>query len=558
MKHILPGTFRYRVASMFLLVGLVGVLPVYAYVQHVFAEQLRRDRGNALADLSVSIAAVLAENLKEREREIGFLAQAASRDLRTRGTADLQEAIDHLQASHSYYSWIGYAGTDGIVRQATGHLLEGESVVKRPWFQHGLTGPFVGDLHEALLLSKKLPQEAGVGPMRFIDFAAPVLRIDQSVDGVLAAHAHWRWADQVMKVLTPSNASERHIEIYIVNSANQIIYPDQHFGEVIDLRNVDNGKFSVTLTEHNPQYVVAYGTVTEKLSNTPLNWKVVVRQPVESMMSDVLNLQKVLLYAFVSGAFIFVGLGYLSAVRISRPIEVLTAGALDIAAGNEQADLAVTSNTLEISRLGGAIHSMAEHLIQQRNAIASANDELESRVQARTKELAEVNLALEQLARNDALTGVPNRLAVNERLNDELVRAQRSGVPFSIMMIDVDFFKRVNDTFGHAVGDAVLVHIAQLIRATLRISDFVGRFGGEEFLVLLPDTTHMEAMVVAEKTRAAIEHAVSPTGQAVTISVGVSTIQPNDREVAVVLRIADDRLYQAKQGGRNRVVGATS
>lgn len=189
--------------------------------------------------------------------------------------------------------------------------------------------------------------------------------------------------------------------------------------------------------------------------------------------------------------------------------------------------------------------------------IRQLNAELESKVAARTAELAQANAALHRLARMDVLTDLPNRLAANERLREEFVRMKRTGQSHAVLMIDVDHFKAVNDRHGHAVGDQVLQSVAQGLRAPLRESDFVARFGGEEFLVVLPDTDEAGACLVAEKLRSNIEEAPVSSAGRITISVGVALVTAShDTEVQAVQQ-ADDRLYTAKQNGRNRVVAQT-
>ncbi len=189
--------------------------------------------------------------------------------------------------------------------------------------------------------------------------------------------------------------------------------------------------------------------------------------------------------------------------------------------------------------------------------IRQLNAELESKVIARTAELAQANAALHRLARIDVLTDLPNRLAANERLREEFVRMKRTGQSYAVLMIDVDHFKAVNDRHGHAVGDQVLQSVAQGLRAPLRESDFVARFGGEEFLVVLPHTDEAGASLVAEKLRGNIEEAPVSSAGRITISVGVALATPSHDTEDQAVQQADDRLYTAKQNGRNRVVTQT-
>jgi len=168
-------------------------------------------------------------------------------------------------------------------------------------------------------------------------------------------------------------------------------------------------------------------------------------------------------------------------------------------------------------------------------------------------ELMAANRELEQLARHDALTGLYNRLALNERIREEFLRMKRSGMRYAILLADVDHFKAVNDTFGHETGDAVLRQVGQLLEASARVTDFVARYGGEEFLLILPDTPLESAQRVAEKLCQAVAEAVHPVVGKVTISIGVAAAGLEDESEDIALSSADLALYEAKASGRNCV-----
>jgi diguanylate cyclase (GGDEF)-like protein/PAS domain S-box-containing protein len=163
---------------------------------------------------------------------------------------------------------------------------------------------------------------------------------------------------------------------------------------------------------------------------------------------------------------------------------------------------------------------------------------------------------LRQLSTVDPLTGAFNRRHGHARLAEEFDRRARSGRPLAVMMLDIDWFKRVNDTYGHERGDAVLCALVLTCKATLRTVDMLARWGGEEFVIMLPDTGEEEAMVVAERIRAAIAATPVPADRqgeiAFTVSIGVAV--PVTPDVEDVLARADRALYAAKTRGRNRVV----
>lgn len=167
-------------------------------------------------------------------------------------------------------------------------------------------------------------------------------------------------------------------------------------------------------------------------------------------------------------------------------------------------------------------------------------------------QLAQLNLELEHLSVTDKLTGLFNRTKLDLVLSREIDRMSRSQEAFSVLIVDIDHFKQVNDQYGHQVGDQVLEQIAKLITCNTRKIDTVGRWGGEEFLIICPNTNRMGAKQLAEYIRIAIsEHEFPPVGHK-TASFGVSSFQVDDQAKNIVAR-ADAALYAAKNGGRNRV-----
>jgi diguanylate cyclase (GGDEF)-like protein len=165
------------------------------------------------------------------------------------------------------------------------------------------------------------------------------------------------------------------------------------------------------------------------------------------------------------------------------------------------------------------------------------------------------NLAVaERQASTDALTGLPNRRAVQDALTRMSARATRGGTPLAAIALDLDHFKNINDRFGHDMGDTVLAHVGALLSGTVRDSDLVGRIGGEEFVVLAPETDVSGALVLAETLRSAVAAiAISGLERDVTGSFGVAVLPDHAAGGAELLRLADRALYAAKGGGRNRV-----
>ncbi|HUL56216.1 MAG TPA: diguanylate cyclase, partial [Usitatibacter sp.] len=160
------------------------------------------------------------------------------------------------------------------------------------------------------------------------------------------------------------------------------------------------------------------------------------------------------------------------------------------------------------------------------------------------------------LARRDGLTGALNRRAAQERLDEAFELSRRHGSPLAVFFLDIDHFKSINDTYGHAAGDAVLIAVSQRIASQLRASDVVGRWGGEEFVALLPGASPEIARAMGERIRRAIEAEpviVEDARVAVTVSVGVAMLDASNKDSADLVHLADEALYRAKEKGRNRV-----
>lgn len=195
---------------------------------------------------------------------------------------------------------------------------------------------------------------------------------------------------------------------------------------------------------------------------------------------------------------------------------------------------------------------------KMRDALESRREELEYLVYQRTRELEIARQEAEHSARTDALTGLPNRRAVMDEGKREFARARREDAPLSLIILDIDHFKQINDREGHVEGDRVLVKVARSINEIKRAGDLFGRIGGEEFLAFLPETPLSGAKQLAERYRSHIAANIR-TGQSeypVTISLGVTELSEEDGSLERLIDRADRALYRAKEQGRNRVVAA--
>jgi diguanylate cyclase (GGDEF)-like protein len=269
---------------------------------------------------------------------------------------------------------------------------------------------------------------------------------------------------------------------------------------------------------------------------------------------------------------------WMLASRITRPIRLLVKRTNEIADGQFFGQVAINSRD-EIGDLAKSFNIMSRCLNENNECTQQAmkdleetKDSLENRVSERTARLADLNeqlrqeieerkraeATLEKAAATDYLTGLHNRRAMIALLEQEVKRIHRSGTDSSILLIDLDHFKDVNDNFGHETGDKVLINVAHMLRDILRDQDAVARWGGEELLILLPGTSISGAVAVAEKIRMRfVDHPFTIDDQQIRITASIG-VCPMTRGMSTdeCFRRADTALYQAKSKGRNQTVAA--
>lgn len=558
MRWITRSFRNLLVAALAGLVLVLGV-PTFLYVTIAHTQQLVQERGHMLDYIASTAATLISENLRERSREVELLAQSSLLAAENLDNAALQQTLERMQHTYTYYSWIGLADMQGIVQVATDNLLTGLDVSARPWFQEAKQGMYVGDLHEAKLLAKLLPPLPGAeGPLRFIDFSVRISNPQGQPRAILGAHAHWQWSSDLIKLVTPPDAEQRGVELFIIDKNNQVILPDTPLpeGELHQVPVIahDSGAHYYSWGSEK-QFLTAVANVVSPPSTIPLDWRVMVRQPRDQVLQQVIQLQRVIITVFGLALLAFALLAGLLGRQLGRPLQQLTRIAQAISQGRP-ASFDVRVRTNELKELIQALQQMSSRFLEHQKELEAAARTLEHKVELRTQELAEANKRLTDLARKDTLTGLPNRLASTEFLQHEFQQLARRSASYAIIMLDIDYFKRVNDTYGHATGDKVLQHVAAVLASSIRANDFVGRVGGEEFMAVLPTTELVDAAKVAEKIRAAVEASPVEGVGRITISVGVAQAHLSDTHADTAVNLADAMLYKAKHQGRNRVVTA--
>ena len=553
-------SLRMQIALVFgtLVVGLSVLLSLG--FGELLKHRIQRDAGNSLQVVAENAGKLLALGLMQRSLEAEVMASAEVVWSKGLDSAEAQHMLARSQAMQPTNVWIGVADAQGVVRNATNGLLVGQSVAQRPWFQHGLQGVHVGDVHAAQLLESLLPPTATGEPHRFVDFAAPI-RIGPTTVGVFAIHGSWQWTREVLESLTPASSDESALELFIFDRQGTLIFAPggrtevmraagQRLPEGIQINNNRDGGSSTQTTvarwQDGKRYLTAATQLQPRNAASDLGWRIVARQPVELAFAEADDTVQLALAIGLVAALFASALAWLAARRLSVDLYALADAASGVEAGRPGSDIPAMQSSREVQQLSQSLGRMTHHLVAAREA-------MEEKVRLRTLELEAANRALDLQARTDALTGLLNRRGFETQMAFAVALARRSSRPLSLITVDVDHFKRVNDTYGHEAGDEVLRRLARTLESRLRGSDVVARLGGEEFVALLPDTDLNGAQSIAQALVAAMAEQQDPVVGTITVSAGVATMRGAEDNGAAMLRRGDAALYEAKGQGRNRV-----
>lgn len=534
-----------------LAVVLVGILAAsaamisYRQVSDLTRAQLR------------AVASTTADRLDRfmfvRQQELALFAGIANiHEISITSPGELRRLLEKLQGSYKDFAWIGFAGPDGKVISATGGLLEGADVSQRPWFINGRLNVTIEDVHEAVLLAGKLEQRAGGDPYRFVDVALPIRTRDGYLIGVLGAHLNWDWA----RDLAASLSTEYNAGIWIVARDGRMLlgphvgsmpFSKERFAEIRAARtgvfmNAENGEDQLT----------AYDTSTGYRDYSGLEWVVVAQRPAQVALEAAAGNAWGILFIGALLGVAGVGLALLIAGRVARPIRAMTEEADRLGRDSTVAMFARQRGSLEAVQLTRALRS----LLRRIGFAEERTREAELRASENARQFHDDVRKLRKLAETDDLTGLLNRRAFIAAAADAMNYFKRYKRCIAALMIDIDHFKAINDTYGHAAGDGAIKRVAELIGDCIRTTDKSGRFGGEEFVVLLREVDEGAARELAERIRTMIEGTVIAYGRQelrLTVSVGLAIASELDRDIADVIERADQGLYLAKNSGRNRV-----
>ena len=511
---------------------------------------------SSLATVASTTSGRLDRFMAERQLEMNLFSQLQPlQKLWQDNPAELRRSLEQLQSTFADLAWIGFANVEGKVVAATGGLLEGASVASRPWFKEGLQRLAIGDVHEAVLLAQLLAQRENGEPYRFVDLAFPVRDSSGKLLGVLGGHLNWDWASQLIKDVE-ANDGDTDTSLSIIDKNGIVLVgPDRGTArysgaELANILKARKGAFSEDVD--GQRMLTAFYVGTGHREYQGLNWIVTASQPAGIALAAAMSSAKIILGIGAITALIGLGLAVAISRRVARPLIALTMEADRIGRTSGPTMLARQSGSVEVVHLSRALRS----LLRRIGFAEERTREAELRATENAQQFQDDLVKLQKMADTDFLTGLMNRRAFLAVADDAVEFCRRYQRNMATLMIDIDHFKKINDTHGHAAGDDAIRQIADIIGQSIRTTDKAARFGGEEFVVLLREIDQDTALLLAERIRRSIEQKTIQHGETsipATVSIGVAINTEGDRDVQDMIERADQGLYTAKKTGRNRV-----
>lgn len=568
MKRLLNSiedglTVRQQIAFGTAILCLVLVGSLAGAAAYMSRQQATSLVSSEMRTLAISISNRLDVAIYHRLRELQFLADAEPMLARWRSSdpAAVRRMLDQMQAAQPDLVWGGLARPDGMLKAATSGQPQSLSVADQEWFKQGMKGMFVQDVHDEKPVEGEVEESPTATPFRIVKIGLPVRDRSGLLVGVLGLQLNEEWTSEIRNSFREmSGLDAGSTTIWVLSRDGSILsggaagshpYSPERIKEMVAERQ---GSF---VDELLPGPALAGFAVAHGMRDLPgLDWIVVARRPVEvaaqswrSFVNGILVLGAALA---VTGIFMATYL----AGRVARPIRGLTSEADQIGRDPAAFMIGRHSGSREVVDLSSSLRSLMRR-------VGFAEEQrlmIEQRAAEESRKLNQDVDILRSLAEVDPMTGLLNRRAFSGASAQATTDFHDRHIPFAVLILDIDHFKRVNDTFGHVAGDQVLRAVAHVLQGLVRASDLVARYGGEEFVVLLREMQRENVRMIAETMRgavAAMRVAVDGRDITVTISIGAAVAAARDRDFEDVFRRADLALYTAKRGGRNQVQEAS-
>jgi diguanylate cyclase (GGDEF)-like protein len=547
---------KYKLILMFILISIIpmGIIGMISFSSTKNALEQTTVAGLEVAAEFVEGEIVLyLENLKTSTIDFssdGFIRDSLEGIISQHTSiADLTSNLnDHLLRNklplNKDLLFIDIIDLNGKVRGSSAQNRVGLNFTNEVYFQKAQQQLYVSDIHQfangAFEIIVAAPLTTRSKPSNTIGVIINHFKAE-SINELLTG--------QLLKALT-GKGQKRGLgktgETYLVNKDKLIISDSLHmensrFKQIVETYPViqcfqEDAEVSGAWINYQGTPVVGASTI---ISFDDTKWALITEQEAEEAFSQINNIRNKYIAAILQVLIITTIIAFVIARTIGSPLRKLIDSIDEIKNGNLNAKVDGINSKDEIGYLAASFNEMSDNLRKASTVLERKNKQLE------------------ELSIKDGLTGIYNHRFLKERLHHEFDRCIRYKTPLSCLLIDIDYFKSINDTYGHLFGDRVLRELGLIMKENTRSTDYAGRYGGEEFMVILPNTLIDKAEISAKLIHSAIQDHVFKQNDIsihLTVSIGVSGFVDGDKEFSTLIENADIALYQAKNNGRNMVV----
>jgi len=519
---------------------------------NIIKQQITNNLINTIQSRTNHIETLLGEYkglTKTLATEITFRDALNENIFRAQRIDEVIQRIKTIIETHEEIDRISILDKEGIIIASS---REGTGIDKSTHeiFLKGREGVFIGDLHLSLFTNKYVLSIST--PISLNKQFAGVLMINFDVD------------KELFQITTNRTGLGETGEAYLVNKDGYMISPSRFIDEIllkqkIDLRDLEYFEPSDTLPKEDVDIHRDYRSIEVLSVHThipEMTWHLIAQIDTKEAFAPVIQLTITLILIFVIILFITIFISSFASRTITRPLRRLHEGTEEITKGNLDYKVGTTSPD-EVGQLSRAFDEMTVNLKKSREELEEYSKNLEKKVEERTRDLEidiskrkKVEEQLEKLVRIDSLTGCYNRRYGLELLDRQIKLSHRSKSPLLLAFLDIDGFKAINDTFGHEEGDEVLKEVVKLFKSTLREIDIICRMGGDEFLLIFPDSSLQDASLIKErinKNLTKLNHSLKKLYK-IELSVGFSCYDPvNPQPMDELIRVADKKMYEEKK-----------
>lgn len=527
---------------VFLLAGLFGLATGQFSI-----EQLQERIGQSLETDAGRIADRLSRDMASRSRELDLVA--AMEPLRApRDPAEAQGLLDSLRRSVPDYLWLAVTDLQGRVVTSTDGSLLGSDLSSRAEIRDLLRGR----VNRADDPSRSLRGDAGQsvvsGVVRPINISHPIRSADGAVVGVIVAQLSWDWVrDLTRSLLTPDANGTQHRQTFLVSNADTVLSgPPGTIGTHLSMSAIDRARagllgWSLVTWPDGAHYLTGTGFAAGEgqfpgPGSIPMRWTVLVREAPRYAFAQARQVEIAIIATGVALALAMAIVGWIAAGFITRPLRQIAAAADRLRTG-DSISMPMITGPAEVETLCASLQALVETLIYN---------------QVKMDEMKVV-------AQHDGLTGIMNRSGLEAWLSTQQARARIHPTALLVLIGDLDGFKQVNDTMGHAAGDLLLQEVGRRFQSAVRVGDAVARLGGDEFVLALHAPHGLgdqAAMDTAHRVwgRLTEPYRIGDTLVTIGFSLGGAGWPDDDASMDMVLQLADSALYAAKRAGKGRIV----